>query len=280
MYQAEPVPDHPEGRHEAGRTPTVSITSPGLGFDRSSDRERPIQDGRTSASIIYTQTRVIDVRPDVFRRNRLIMPVDTGPAMSAYRQMRTQLLLLMRKNGWKSLGITSPNTSEGKTLTAVNLAISAAMDVNHTVLLADLDLRRPAVHRRFGLESGIGLSDYLAGARDLPGLLFNPGLSRLVILPGGTPMENSSEMLCSPRMAHLADELKTRYASRIVLFDLPPLLATDDVLAFSPYLDAVLLVAEEGRTKKKELDLAASLLGDVPVIGPVVNKSKVKVRVY
>lgn len=275
MKQTEPVSD---SRGEGERGAVTIITA---AHERATSVVREARGGTAGgSSFAYTQTRVLDIRPEVFRKNRLIHPADAGPAMSAYRQLRTQVLLAMRRNGWTSLGITSPGTAEGKTLTAVNLAISLAMDVNHTVMLADLDLRRPGVHRAFGLEERPGLSDYLISNADLRGLLFNPGIPRLVVLPAGQPVPNSSEMLSSPRMNQLVEEVKTRYPERIVLFDLPPLLAADDVLAFSPQLDAVLLVAEEGRTRKKELEAAAEMLQGVPVIGPVLNKARAKIRVY
>jgi Mrp family chromosome partitioning ATPase len=169
---------------------------------------------------------------------------------------------------------------EGKTLTAINLAISLALDVNHTVMLVDLDLRRPSVQRYFGIEPGRGLADFLAEGRELREMLFNPGIERLVVLPGGTPVQNSSEMLSSPRMGWLADEMRSRYSSRLVLFDMPPLLAADDVLAFSRHLDAVLLVVEEGRTGRDELQRARTLLQDIPVLGPVINKARAEIVTY
>ena len=248
------------------------------GTDHPQDRADSI-DLRIPA-LAYTQTRILRIRPEVLERNRVITPTDTGPVIAAYKLLRTRLLQIMDRNDWCALGVTSPGPGEGKTLTSINLAISLALDVNHTVLLVDVDLRRPAVHRYFDLEGGPGLADYLTGNCDLRGLLFNPGVERLVVLPGGAPIENSSELLTSPRMVELAREMKARYRSRIVLFDLPPLFADDDVLAFSPRLDAVLLVAEEGRTKRTELEAAAAMLGEVPVLGPVVNKARVKARGY
>lgn len=229
---------------------------------------------------VYTQTRILRVRPETLSRNRVISPTDTGPAIGAYKVLRTRLLQVMSRNDWCALGVTSPRAGEGKTLTAINLAISLALDVNHTVLLVDLDLRRPSVHRYFGLEESRGLGDYLKENCDLRGLLFNPGIDRLVVLPGGAPVENSSEMLTSPRMVDLAREMKARYRSRVVLFDLPPLFAGDDVLAFSPRLDAVLLVAEEGKTRKGDLETAATMLRDIPVLGPVLNKSRIQLEPY
>ena len=140
------------------------------GFDAGDNSDKGVRDGK----IVYTQTRVLGVRPEVLRSNRLIVPGDSGPAMAAYRQLRTQVLLIMRKQGWSVLGVTSPRAGEGKTVTAINLAISMAMDINNTVLLADLDLRHPSVHRYFGVNTGPGLGDYLRGAARLERHVLQP----------------------------------------------------------------------------------------------------------
>ncbi|MCU7862092.1 MAG: hypothetical protein KZQ86_20215 [Candidatus Thiodiazotropha sp. (ex Lucinoma kastoroae)] len=98
-------------------------------------------------------------------------------------------------------------------------------------------------------------------------------MERLVILPGNKPFANSSEMLSSPKMVQLVEELKNRYPNRIVIFDMPPLLSCDDMIAFSPYIDAVILVVEEGGTLKDELKRAFELLDRANIIGTVLNKS-------
>lgn len=249
------------------------------GMERPEQRTREAA-GPAAGRIVYSQTRIVQVPDEVLERNRIIRGAQDREALTAYKLLRTQVLRAMHKNGWNVLGVTSPAGGEGKTLTSINLAISMAMDVNHTVILADLDLRRPAIHRYFGQPRGCGLGEFLAGEFDLREILFNPGMQRLVVVPGGAAVENSSEMLGSPRMAWLAQELRSRYPTRMVLFDLPPLLATDDVLAFAPHLDALLLVVEEGRTSRDDLARAHEMLRDIPVLGPVVNKSRAKVRVY
>ena len=105
-------------------------------------------------------------------------------------------------------------------------------------------------------------------------MLFNPSIERLVVLPGRETMLNSSEALSAPTMVHLVEELKNRYPSRLVIFDLPPILSSDDALAFSPYIDAVLLVIEEGKTSSDELAQSLEILQPVNIIGTVLNKSK------
>ena len=222
---------------------------------------------------VYTESRVLPVSEERFRQYRVLAAVPDDAVSDAYKVLRTAILQRMRANGWKSLAITSPARGAGKTLTAVNLAVSMAREVNSSVLLVDLDLRRPKVHQYFSDEKLPGISDYLAGDRPLNDILFNPGLDRLVVLPGHRAFSNSSEMLSSPRMVQLAKELKSRYPSRIVIYDMPPLLVCDDVMAFSPYVDAVLLVVEEGGTSREELRRATELIAGLNLIGTVLNKS-------
>ena len=108
-----------------------------------------------------------------------------------------------------------------------------------------------------------------------PMLRMQPGINGLVILPGGKPLRNSSEMLGSAKMAELVKELKSRYPSRIVVFDLPPVLTAADALAFSPYVDAALLVVEEGRTPRDDVVRATEMLASTRLLGTVLNKSSV-----
>jgi capsular exopolysaccharide synthesis family protein len=180
----------------------------------------------------------------------------------------------MRANRWKTLAVTSPGEGNGKTLTSINLAISLAREVNQTILLVDLDLRRPSLGGYFLDGPTRGLSDFLTEGVEVADLLIHPGIERLVILPGNHSFTQSSEMLSSPRMVQLVHEFRTRYPDRLTLFDMPPLLAGDDVLAFLPYVDAVVLVIEEGKTTKGELAQAYELLGEKNIIGTVLNKSE------
>ena len=223
--------------------------------------------------IKYTQTRSIKVSSNFLREKRIVSGFEPGIFTDSYKMLRTQVLQRMRENNWNALAVTSPGESEGKTLTAINLAISLAMEVDQTVLLVDADLRHPSVHQYFGMPEGPGLSDYLTSDAQLGDMLVHPGIGRFVILPGGKPLLNSSEMLGSPRMAELVQELKSRYPSRIVLFDLPPLLSAADALAFAPHVDAALLVVEEARTRTEDIARAAELLGVTNLIGTVLNKS-------
>jgi protein-tyrosine kinase len=245
---------------------------------RASGAETPVSTpggSQAKAEILYTRSRSADAPQSLLREQRVVSAFENGEFSDAYKILSTQILHKLQDNRWNALAVTSPNAGEGKTLTAINLAISLAKEVTYTVLLVDADLRDPSVHRYFGLQPELGLSDYLLHDAALADLLIHPaGIPRFIILPGGKPLTNSTEMLSSPKMTRLVDELKTRYASRIVLFDVPPLLASADTLAFSPYVDAALLVIEEGKTSAQDARRASELLANTQLIGTVLNKSR------
>ena len=224
--------------------------------------------------IVYTETKVFTPSPAVLDANRVIGGVSASAATDAFRMLRTRVLQRMRDNGWNSLMITSAKPDEGKSLTAVNLAISLAREVTHTVLLVDLDLRRPGLHEFFGYETETGLVDVLRSGAPLSDALFNPAIERLVVLPNRQREEDSSELLSAPEMLDVIAEIKSRYPERIVLFDLPPVLATDDALAFSPNVDAALVVVEEGATQQEDLAAVFEIMKDVNILGVVMNKSR------
>lgn len=228
--------------------------------------------GRSEMSVVYTQTRKVPVTPEVMERNRLITGTAKDAITSAYKLLRTQVLQRLHDNRWSALAVVSARAAEGRTLTAINLAISLAQEITHTVLLVDLDLHSPSVHRHFELEPAAGLSEHLLDDVPMKDILINPGIDRLVLLPGGRPIANTSEMLSAPRMTAMVEELKHRYPSRIVLFDLPPLLTTDDALAFSPLVDATLLVIEDGKNLKGEMQRAIGMLHSTALLGAVLNK--------
>lgn len=222
-----------------------------------------------------TQSLMVD--ENVLRENRIVTGLEPGPFTDAYNLLRTQVLQRFKENNWNVLAVTSPGVGEGKTLTAINLAISIAREVDYTVLLVDANLRHPWMLEHLGLAHRKGLSDYLTDDTPISELLIKPGrVEHLVILPGGRPLINSAEMLNSPKMAQLVKDMKSRYHSRIIIFDLPPVLSSADALAFSPYVDAALLVIEEGTTQKHEIEHAVELLSSTNIIGTVLNKAELK----
>ncbi|MEM7540216.1 MAG: CpsD/CapB family tyrosine-protein kinase [Pseudomonadota bacterium] len=225
------------------------------------------------STINYSRTKVVPIDEAVLKRNKIVAGSGTDGAATAYKILRTQVQQRLDAKEWNALAVTSPGANQGKTLTAINLAVALAREVHRTVLLVDLDLIRPSIHSAFELEIEKGLVHYLTGDVPITEVLVNPGIERLVILPAGTSTQRSSELLSSPKMAKLVEELKSRYPSRIIIFDLPPILSTDDALAFAPYVDTTLLVVEDGATSKDELARAVQVLEGVHLLGTVLNKS-------
>ena len=224
-------------------------------------------------AVIYSRTRSVTIDEDTLQRHR-ILTGHHSPFADAYKILRTQVLHRLQENGWNMLGVTSPRDGEGKTLTSINLAIALASEPTQTVVLVDADLRAPRIHEEFGLEPGDGLVECLLDGRSVDDVLFHPGLGRLIVLQGGRVTKQSAEVLTSPRMTALVKELKHRYASRVVIFDLPPVLDRPDVLAFSPRLDALLLVVEDSKTSGPDLQQAIQVLkGGAPILGTVLNKA-------
>lgn len=224
-------------------------------------------------TVIYSRTRSVVIPDEVLQLHRIQTGRESNQVSDAYKILRTQVIHRLRENNWNVLGVTSPKDGEGKTLTSINLAIALAAEPTQTVLLVDADLRAPHLHEELGLESNEGLTEFLLDGRSIEDMLIFPDLGRLILLLGGRGTDHSSDVLTSPRMSALGKELKHRYASRIVIFDLPPVLDQADVLAFTPQLDALLLVVEDGKTTESEFQQAMQTLkGSVPILGTVLNK--------
>jgi capsular exopolysaccharide synthesis family protein len=224
--------------------------------------------------INYTSTRQVNVDEDTLKNNRVIAGFNYDERAEPYRQLRTQVLQKLRANNWKTLAITSPGEGVGKTLTAINLAISLSKEVNQTVMLVDLDLRSPSILQVLGIEAEQGLVDHLEGRVSVSEILINPGFERLVLLPGRPDPSYSSEILSSPEMNSLIKDLTSRYESRIIIFDLPALLVTDDALVFTPVVDAALLVVEDGVTTPADVERSMLLLEGTHVLGTILNKAE------
>lgn len=231
-------------------------------------------------NIVYTKTRTKSIDLATLVDNRIISADNQDPRASAFHMLRTQVLRKLRQENWNTLAITAATAGAGKSLVAANLAVSMAQEVNQTVLLVDLDLRRPSIHKYFGLEPDNGIQDCLKEDVDLSTVLVNPGIERLVILPGKGRTMKSSELLTSPKMSNLVKELKVRYKSRFILIDLPPLLETDDAIAFLPLVECTLFVVASGETTEKEIIDALRLLEGTSLLGSVFNKSDQKQSNY
>ena len=217
----------------------------------------------------------VKISEAALEQHRIVSHRTRSKEADTFRLLRTQVLQAMQQNNMKTLGITSPNYGDGKTTIALNLALSIALDLNQTVLLVDLDLRKPNVMDYLGLDAPVGLTDYFFRNVPIADCLIRPSFERLSLLPAGQMHESSSEVLGSPKIAALAEELRTRYPDRLIIYDLPPVLAQDDPLVLLPHVDGVLLIVEEGNTRTHDLKSSLRALSHAHVIGTVLNNSQV-----
>lgn len=170
--------------------------------------------------------------------------------------------------------VTSALEGEGKTLTALNLAIAIAKEIHQTVLLVDADLRRPGIHGYFGLDREPGLTDHLLLGQPLSEILIRVGVEKLTFLPAGSPVPNPADLLNSPRMRGLVQEMKHRYRDRYLIFDASPLVPVPGAVVLAELMDGLLLVTLAGKTSQEEVARALELVERSKVLGLVLNDPK------
>lgn len=229
--------------------------------------------GKDFRNLVYKQTRIQAISRERLRENRVIAGFPDEPNSSQFRILRTQVMQELHEHDWNSLAITAAHSDAGKSLIAANLAVSLSLMTNITVLLVDLDLRKPTIHRYFDLDITQGIYEHLTQDVPIEDILINPGMERLVILPGSQPTESSSELLASQKALYMLDEIRNRYDSRIILYDLPPLVGLDDAMVVLPKIDTALLVVEANKTTEAELSQSMQVLDDHPFMGIVFNKA-------
>ncbi len=231
---------------------------------------------RCEVNPVYTNTKKIEIDTNMLKKRKIVSLFQEDNVCDQMRILYTQVLNKLEAIGGNSLLITSPNPKEGKTTIAINMAVSISFKLDRTVLLIDANLRNPSVHKFMGITGCAGLDKYLLGDSGIDDILINPGIDKMVIMPGGSSLVNSSELLDSPRMEALAREVKSRYQDRIIIFDCSSLLTSADPLILSGYVDGILLVVESEKTSAADVKKAIELLQGKQVIGTVLNKSKEK----
>jgi non-specific protein-tyrosine kinase len=236
---------------------------------------------RSEINICYSETKIKKIDENVLKKGKVISLFHDIEKIDQIKTLRTQILNHLNEVGGNSLLITSANPYEGKTFTSINLGVSIAQELDRTVLLVDADLRKHTRNHKnfatdfFGTDMNEGLSNYLLGQAEIPDIMINPGIEKLVLLPAGRPLPNSAELLGSPRMVMLVNDIKSRYADdRIIIFDSASLLSSADALILTRYVDGILLVVEDEKTSEDDLKKSMELLKDKPVFGTLLNKNK------
>ncbi|MBU4185724.1 MAG: polysaccharide biosynthesis tyrosine autokinase [Proteobacteria bacterium] len=229
---------------------------------------------------LYTQTKSVSLKDSHLEKYRIITHSGDSGIINSYNLLRTQVLQRSRDKGYNTIMVTSVVEGEGKTITAINLAVSIAKEIQHTVLLVETDLRNPKIQHYLGCSATKGLSDYILDKVPLSELLINPGLGKMIVLLAGKPLSGPTEILDSPMIKKLVQEMKARYPDRYVIFDCPPLLTMPDPIVFSSYVDGIILVVEAGKASRNQIREAIELLDGKNILGLVMNKGKEVERSY
>jgi exopolysaccharide/PEP-CTERM locus tyrosine autokinase len=188
-----------------------------------------------------------------------------------FKILRNNILFPVAGEAPRSILITSSRQGEGKSFVAANLAVSIAMNVNKPVLLIDCDLRKPDLHRMFGLGGVPGLSDYLVERRQLASLLQRTDVERLSLLPSGPIPANPSELMSSERIAEMLEEVKHRYYDRLIVIDSPPPGLAAETSYLARQVDGILLIVQYGKTPREDVEDLMDTMGTEKILGTVIN---------
>lgn len=247
---------------------------------RVTRRRSAARSGSEAVNISYSQTAVIPLDRRHLNANKVFAFDESDPRSGRFDMLRTQVLQVMDKEGLRTLGITSPTSGCGKTVISINLAAAIARQFNRTALIVDFDLKKPTVAQYLGLPHRPGLTEYLDGSVELHEALISPGIDRLVVLPSFGRLRDSAERMTSVPVQSFVSEVRDRYSDRVVIFDLPPILEADDVIAFLPLLDCAIVVAAAGVTSIQDLEETMPALEETTGLGVVFNMSDEKDSSY
>jgi len=229
----------------------------------------------TTLSIISLPSRenAVEIAWDPgIAKSRGIFGFDSMDTRSrSFNLIRARLLELQAKQGWRMIGVVSATPNVGKSFISANVAASLSRDPRYHTYVVDLDLRRGSLSNVFELAPEAGVRDYLEGAADTPAAYRLEG-ERLLVMPTSAGRIHSAELLASERAQVLLRSMRVSDEKNMFIFDLPPVFANDDATTAMGRLDAYILVAEEGKTKQREIQDAVGLLGEGRLAGVILNK--------
>lgn len=207
-------------------------------------------------------------------RNNRITTLTNNALSGPYDMLRARAVRIMGENNWKRLAITSPSLACGKTTVAANLAISLARQPDIRVLVFDMDMRRPALSKILGHRGRHSLHDVLTQKADIEDQLVRFG-DNLAFGLNYSAVRNPAELLQSKRTKEFLDEVERKYLPDFVIFDMPPMLASDDNVGFLQNVDCGLLVGAAEDTTVSQLDTCEKELAELTnVLGVVLNKCR------
>lgn len=223
---------------------------------------------------IWNALPTVDLDLATLMHSGLFASSNQSPIGPAFDLLRTRLAQAMSERGWRRLGVTSPTRGCGKSYIAANLALSLARRPDSRTTLVDLDLSQPNLHRMLGLTPRHAMKDYLAGNANVESVFLKIG-NTLAVGLNGDGREGGSDILHGTASAQALTELERQLLPDMTVFDLPPTLTGDEVLAMHGKIDAILLVADGGRTTAKEIRACEALFENrIPLMGVVLNRAE------
>lgn len=221
----------------------------------------------------WQQFSPLNLNPKIVEQNRIVA-LQGGHEGTSIDMMRTRVLQQMRDNNWRRLAITSPTAACGKSTIAVNLALSLQRLLDIRTVLLEMDLRRPALTKMMGIKNSMSFFRVLEGSGTFAENALAYG-SNLVISASQRPSQAPTELLSGAHIPEILADIETTYAPDVMIFDMPPMLASDDMMAFARHVDCVLLVACAEATTVKEIDICEQdLASQTNVMGVVLNKCR------
>ncbi|WP_164932037.1 XrtA-associated tyrosine autokinase [Janthinobacterium sp. 17J80-10] len=282
-----------QGKQEAPRTPIIVSAAEAQKKppEAKAAVAMPVQaaavDDVPAAPAVNTQPRQTSKRVniDLERLHNLGMVTPDGgrtPIAEEFRLIKRPLIekAFDRSSGIASghgnlVMVTSSLPGEGKTFCAVNLAISIAMEMDHTVLLVDADVARPSVPHFLGLKNDAGLMDVLLDDKlDLADVMLRTNIDSLTFLPAGKSHRHATELLASQSMSRLLDEIARRYPDRIVIFDSPPVLLTTESRVLASQMGQIVMVVEAEKTTQHAVKAVLRQIGSQDNVNLIYNKSR------
>lgn len=227
-------------------------------------------------------SRRIDIDLDVLAKAGIVSPnAPRSQIADQFRVVKRPLISNAMGKGASAIVngnlimVTSALPGEGKTFTAINLAMSMATELDYTVMLVDADVSRPAVMAVMGLADGPGLLDLvLDESKDLSSVLLRTNIEKLTLLPSGTPHARATELLASDAMARILSDMATRYADRIIIFDSPPLLLATEARVLASKMGQVVVVVQAEKTLQSDVVQALATIESCPVKLMLLNQAR------
>jgi protein-tyrosine kinase len=258
---------------------SASVRADAAAVHQNTAEKKPVSRNRDEGS---QQAKKIDLDYEALSRIGHIVPHSGNKVLEEeYRIIKRPVIRNALGKGavpiehGNLVSISSSLPSEGKTFTALNLALSIATELDSTVLLIDGDVLKYSLSRLLGIEKELGLIDLLVSQKcDVSDVIIHTQMPKLKLIGAGTRSEKSTELLASAEMERLLDELARRYSDRIIIFDSPPLLATSEAAVLNHHMGQILVVVEAGQTPVEAIKDSLSRLDQEKAIGLILNKSR------